>query len=578
MQHPNPPEITFPEQSAPSPTDAPTPPATYEPIPGSAPATASASASASAAENTPLLPSQSSADTPPAFTRPKLLSQKPGPVPDVHNRFGFKAFVDDISDMQSGTVPVSLLIAAVIGCLCGVAAFLYYTMLEFFLELLWKEMPETLAEHFPFWLPCFHWLWIPFMGMTCAVLVGVAIKVLGFPGDLAYTVKRVHEDGFVPMSHAPSMVAASQLSILGGGSLGPEAPLVAICASIAGWVSISLFKQKYKNIVRKHTLCGMACALAAFFGVPLGGSLFALEINNRLGYEYFEHALEAIASGTICLVVFRSMAGLPIGPIYFFTKDLLKDSSAGLVILGAVLGLVGAGIAALFAHGHWAFVKKLRALGITDDHPIKLSIIGGIGVCTLGILVPHTFFWGEFEMQTIGSLSPAADLPHIWPTSGMTDFEITGFTSALIVGVCKLIAISFTVAGGYRGGFIFPFFAAGAAFGRAITFLFPSIPPVVAILSVAAGINVTITRTALATPLILAGLAGEVNATSPVLAASLVAVFVTYYMPFIFTQQGREEIFESQLHSYTFVGKWGEEGENPEIESSEPARSDVEAH
>lgn len=480
-------------------------------------------------EETPLLPSHNlQEETPVEPTFPKLLGQHAGPLPEIHSRFGFRAFFDDVRDLQSGTIPVSFFIAAVIGCLCGVASYLYYTLLEFLLDLLWRRLPEFLTAAMPFWLPSLYWLWIPFVGMICAVLVGVAIKTLGFPGDLAYTVKCVHKMGYVPMSHTPSMIAASQLSILGGGSLGPEAPLVAICASIAGWVSITLFKQKYKNVVRKHTLCGMACALAAFFGVPLGGSLFALEINSRLGHEYFEHALQAIASGTICLVVFRSMAGLPIGPVYFFTKDLLKDSSAAVVCVGAVLGLVGALIAAAFAHFHWTVVKKLKDNNITD--PVNLSILGGIGVCALGVLVPHTLFWGEFEMQTIGSLSPASALPHVWPTTGLTGFEITGFFSAVIVGVCKLIAISFTVAGGYRGGFIFPFFVAGAAFGRATTFLFPTIPPVIAILSLAAGINVTITRTALATPLILCGLAGEINATPAVLAASLVAVFVTYYM------------------------------------------------
>lgn len=552
-----PPEQTFPSQNA--------APAEYAPIAGD-----SGAGPSSAGEGTPLLDN----DTP---NFPRLLEDKAGPKPELHRKFGLQAFMDDTRDMQSGTIPVSMLIATVIGIFCGVAAFLYYTVLEFFLEFLWKELPEHFAEAMPFWLPCFHWMWIPFMGMICSVLVGYCQIWFGDPGDLPYTVKCVHEKAYVPVSHAPSMIVTSQVSILGGGSLGPEAPLVAICASIAGWVSITLFKQKYKNIVRKHTLCGMACALAAFFGVPLGGSLFALEINHRLGYEYFEHALEAIASGTICLVVFRSMAGLPIGPIYFFTPDLLKDSSASTVLIGALLGLVGAGLAALFAHFHWFLAKKLKEFNI-HPNPVKLSIFGGVGVVILGLLVPQTFFWGEFEMQTIGSLSPASELPHIWPTTGLTSFEITGWLSAFIVGFCKLIAISFTVNGGYRGGFIFPFFAAGAAFGRGIWYLFPSIPPVVAVLSVACGINATITRTALATPLILCGLAGEVNATPPVLAASLVAVFVTYYMPFIGTQQAREELFEAQLHAYTFEGKWGEEGEDPVIKppGAEPA-NDVEA-
>lgn len=459
---------------------------------------------------------------------PSLIDSAEQPTPDVHARFGLRSFLADISSIHSGTVPVSLLIATVIGILCGVSAYLYYALLEFLLQFFWRTLPETIATvtSVP---PSVYWLWTPIVGMTFAVLVGASIVVMGFPGDLPYTVECVHKLGYVPLGHAPSMVVASQVSILGGGSLGPEAPLVAICASIAGWVSMTVFRQRYKNIVRKHTLCGMACALAAFFGVPLGGSLFALEVNNRLGYEYFEHAVMSIASGTICLVVFRSLAGLPIGPIYQFTAAPLSDTSGTGVMVGALIGAIGAGFASLFAHFHWAVVRWLRNRG-WNDKPMYLSVFGGIGICTLAVLIPHTMFWGEFEMQTIGSLAPASTLQHIWPTSGLFNFEITGFFSAFLVGIAKLVAVSFTVAGGYRGGFIFPFFAAGAALGRAVWFLFPSIPPVIAMLSFAAGINVAITRTVISTPLILCALAGEINATSPVLAASLVSAFVTYYM------------------------------------------------
>lgn len=132
-------------------------------------------------------------------------------------------------------------------------------------------------------------------------------------------------------------------------------------------------------------------------------------------------------------------------------------------------------------------------------------------------------------------------------------WEITSFTEALVTGLAKLVAISFTVAGGYRGGFIFPFFMAGASFGRAFVALFPSVSPIIACLCFAAGINVSITRTSLATTLILTALSGEVNAGPPLLAASLVAVFATSYMPFIGSQQAREDMEESQFFSYADV-------------------------
>lgn len=80
------------------------------------------------------------------------------------------------------------------------------------------------------------------------------------------------------MDHVLPMSAASMCSILGGGSVGPEAPLIAICGAIGGFVSRIIFQQRANNVVRKHTLMGMAVALAGFFGVPIGGSLFALEV------------------------------------------------------------------------------------------------------------------------------------------------------------------------------------------------------------------------------------------------------------------------------------------------------------
>lgn len=139
-------------------------------------------------------------------------------------------------------------------------------------------------------------------------------------------------------------------------------------------------------------------------------------------------------------------------------------------------------------------------------------------------------------------MSPAKDLVHVWPTSGLFGFEMKSGFHALIVAIGKLIAISFTVAGGYRGGFIFPFFATGAALGRCFHMFFPFVPIPICCLGFAAGINVGITRTSLATPIILCFLAGEPNALSGTLAASLVSLFATAYMPFLGSQVPRSDL------------------------------------
>ena len=222
-------------------------------------------------------------------------------------------------------------------------------------------------------------------------------------------------------------------------------------------------------------------------------------MTSRFGVEYFEHLMEAILAGEICVAVFRSLAGLPLGSIWRLTPTPLVEAEPYMIILGGCIGLLGAGIAYLWAIFHWRLTDYFRSLGLMDDenrYALPRVMCGALGIVVIGMFVPQTMFWGEFEFPVLATASPASDLPHVWPTAGLIGFEMNSFLTCVIVGTCKLVAISFTVAGGYRGGFIFPFFTAGAAFGRALCFAFPTLSPSIATLCLAAGINVAITRTA----------------------------------------------------------------------------------
>ena len=253
--------------------------------------------------------------------------------------------------------------------------------------------------------------------------------------------------------------------------------------------------------------------------------------------------MEAIFSGTVCLCVFRALVGLSIGAIWKIQEDSLPEASYKTVMLGALLGLVGAAVAAGFAFFHAWNMSYFRAAGLLhNSKAIPRALIGAFFLLLIGVLIPRTLFWGEAEFQTLATGANASELPHVFPQTGLLGLQMDTFGTAMCVGFFKMVAISFTVAGGYRGGFIFPFFAAGAAFGKGLTFIFPELPPVLATLSIACGINVAITRTGLASPLILCALAGEPNAVSPVLAASMVSLFVTTYMPFIRSQVRRADV------------------------------------
>jgi hypothetical protein len=170
-----------------------------------------------------------------------------------------ETFWDDCQNFRPGSVPHSTVVGTAIGIFCGLIAFVYYFILQQLLDLLWHQLPALIFA--PYVDESLQWLWIPVLGLTMALGVGLTVKLLGEPGDLSYTVERVHGFGFIGMDHVLPMLFASQFSILGGGSLGPEAPLVAICASFSGYISRKLFRQTHMNVIRKHTLMvSLGCA------------------------------------------------------------------------------------------------------------------------------------------------------------------------------------------------------------------------------------------------------------------------------------------------------------------------------
>lgn len=108
--------------------------------------------------------------------------------------------------------------------------------------------------------------------VALSAAAGVCIKYAGYPGDLPYVIMRVHNFGYIPIQQALPMICTSLLSITAGASVGPEAPLVVISASITGWLSINYFKHDMV-MVRRCTIMGMSAGLSALFGVQLGGKV-----------------------------------------------------------------------------------------------------------------------------------------------------------------------------------------------------------------------------------------------------------------------------------------------------------------
>lgn len=408
----------------------------------------------------------------------------------------------------------TILYAALIGVVGGIVATAYYFLIENSMHLVWHTLPARLEPLFPEAFPVIHhsvWITTTIGGL----LVGLTLYWMGLPGEVSFVVDKVHDPGRIDIKQTPAMIVASLFSIVAGGSAGPEAPLVQVNGSLGGWLANQL--NLSLRTTRILTFCGMAAALGAFFGAPLGGALFALEIPHRRGLEYYEALIPAILSAILSFVIFRLTTGLSIGGMYHFTS--IPPLTLSNLAQGAILGAIGAAVAALF-------VLIFRTVGWVaqplEHRIILLATIGGLSIGLIALLFPQTLFFGEREIETIIE-------------TGST----FGATMLLCIGLAKMLAISCTLHSGFRGGFIFPLFYIGAAMGLAIALKFPQIHPTIGMVCLMAAVNVAITKTPISTTVILSVLSD--TAMVPVIViASLTSFLLTLNLSMIKTQRSRE--------------------------------------
>lgn len=402
--------------------------------------------------------------------------------------------------------------AGVIGIAGGLVATAYYFLLEGSMHLVWHQLPEIMQVQFHSEFLAKNYVWIaPSIG---GLLVGITLYFMGLPGEVAFVVDQVHDPGRIDMKQTPAMIVASLFSIVAGGSAGPEAPLVQVNGSIGGWLGTRL--NLSPPTVRILTFCGMSAALGAFFGAPLGGALFALEIPHRRGLEYYEAIIPAVLSAILSFTVFRLSTGLSIGGMYHF------ESIPSLTLInlweGAILGVVGAAVALLF-------VLIFQVVGYLTKplhhQTILLATLGGLSIGLIALVFPQTLFFGEKEIDTI--IEQGASY---------------GIALLLMIGLAKMLAVSCTLHSGFRGGFIFPLFYIGAAVGFAIALGFPQIHPTIAMVCLMAAVNVAITKTPVSTTVILSVIA-DTSMVPVIVIASFTSFLLTTQVSLIKTQRSR---------------------------------------
>ncbi|GHA63633.1 chloride channel protein [Pontibacter akesuensis] len=387
-----------------------------------------------------------------------------------------------------------------VGIVGGVIAGFYWTVLEGLL-------------HF---LAQFQGLYvIPIMAVA-GLLAGLVIHFLGDPGEMDLIVNNIRfKGGRLEPKNNPSMILSSWICIASGGSAGPEAPLVQVVGSTGTWIARKL-RIKGEDL-RSLSIAGMAAAFTALFGAPLGGSLFALEIQHHKHIsEYYQALMPALVASCSSYVIFLLITHIGIGPTWVFPMFATPELNDFFYAMLYALAGTAAG---------WLFILTVRQSRVVFKKlsvPIYIKMmVGGLLIGTIAYFVPLSRYFSHDELNVL--LEEQFTLEFLF----------------ILLGA-KILAIAFTVTSGWRGGFIIPLFFVGATVGLIVNAVFPGQNLPLIMVSCMAAINACVTRTPISTTILLATLTGF-HHFIPILFASLTGFFLAPKTPLINAQLGMKE-------------------------------------
>ena len=339
-------------------------------------------------------------------------------------------------------------LAAGVGLLAGVVAFLLYRLIGLFTNIFFfhrfsADFTSARMNHLGAWV-----IVVPVLG---GIVVGFMAKY-GSSKIKGHGIPEAMEAVLTNRSRIQPRVAilkpiSAAIAIGTGGPFGAEGPIIQTGGALGSLIGQIVHTTAAE---RKVLLaCGAAAGMSATFNTPIAGVILAIEL---LLFEFKSRSfIPLVIASTLATAVHLQLLGS--GPMFqVAAMDFsIPRALPFYLVLGAICGLAAVGFSKLL---YW-----------TEDQFDKLSIddlwwpaIGALGLGIIGYFVPRVLGVGYDTISDILNARLALDV-------------------LLIVMVAKAAALVVSLGSGTSGGLLAPMFMSSAALGGAFAVIINRIVP-----------------------------------------------------------------------------------------------------
>jgi H+/Cl- antiporter ClcA/CBS domain-containing protein len=330
-------------------------------------------------------------------------------------------------------------LAVGLGVAAAVAAVLLTRLIYFVTNLSFYGRPSI--EHVS---PAHNRLgpWVVLVPVAGAVVVGLMARY-GSKAIRGHGIPEAMEQILTNRSRIPARITflkplSAAVSIGTGGPFGAEGPIIATGGALGS--VIGQFTSTTPAERRTLLAAGAAAGMAATFGCPVSAVLLAIEL---LLFEFRARSLVPVAFAATAATGIRYVLegtgpAFPMPPV----AATRPESLAFYVLLGAVAGLVAAGVTKLVYVIEDAFERL-------PVHWMWWPAIGAVAVGVVGCFAPRTLGVGYENITDILSGKLATE-------------------AVLFLCVMKFISWSVSLGSGTSGGTLAPLMTIGGGFGASL--------------------------------------------------------------------------------------------------------------